>query len=998
MRSTIHTSKVCKPSWLPMLGLGLLLNVLLVAGLSAAEVQERDYPLMAFDLDHIHRMMLANYQIRQPAVVEDQTQTLPSSLSLLNRLPYTPAERDQGNCGDCWQWASTGVMEIAHSVQNGVMDRLSVQFINSCNPAGCGCSGGNLDMFAEFYSAEGYAIPWSNANAKFWNAYPADGSCSGAPMAASIAKTPCYPITSIAPVPIKTVGVSQAQAIANIKTVLSQNKAIYFGFYMAQKTDWDQFKNFWRTQPESALWSNFYSGQYPDAGQGGHAVLCVGYNDSDPSNRYWIMVNSWGTTSGRPNGVFHVAMDIDYSAAIADGENTLFWYTLDVQFASAPAAPANDQCSGAITISGLNYTNTQSTASATSVGDPTPLCQSSFGNGVWYKYTPGASGQMVVDTVGSDFDTVLGIYSSSMSYLGGDDDSGGNRSSKVTNSASAGTTYYILAGGFNSQTGKLVLHLLFNQTNSGPSITSAAALAGAKVGSSYSQTLTATGGAAPYSWSVSAGALPSGLTLSASGLLSGTPTAPGSASFTVCCTDSKKAQVKKAFSLTVTGVVTGYAIAITSPTVPAAGASGCSCTLQASSSLGCVTNRLQLPAWVTRAVVRDARNNMMILDSGSTLILNGQTYTMAFDVSPNTNTGSRSANVATLTYGNYQQVLTLTQSGSQVRPAVSTVFVKGVYTGLFQAADGTHAGRLSLSLTEQGNFSAKLSTGATSCSFSGRFSSEGLYSTLLARTAQGPLTVVLSLAADGQLGGRISGENWTADLTARRAVYSKANPAPQAGRYTLAIAGGANAATEPGGYGFASLRVDAAGNLSFSGMLGDGTKVTQSTSLTQEGEWPLYLALYSGKGSLLGWLTFTNGLADRDLTGVVSWFKAAQPSARLYPSGFAMFNQLEVVGSAYSFTNGISVPGWSQGELVLDGGSLVSNLTTTVLFCAHGSGSGANKLSLTFTSSTGLFQGHVVNPATGKPVSFQGALLQKAEAGYGCFASGTQSGLVELRP
>ncbi len=54
----------------------------------------------------------------------------------------------------------------------------------------------------------------------------------------------------------------------------------------------------------------------------------------------------------------------------------------------------------------------------------------------------------------------------------------------------------------------------------------------------YSQTITASGGVAPYSFAVTAGALPAGLTLSPGGLLSGTPTAGGSFNFTVTATDS----------------------------------------------------------------------------------------------------------------------------------------------------------------------------------------------------------------------------------------------------------------------------------------------------------------------------------------------------------------------------------------------------------------------------------------------------------------------------
>ena len=54
----------------------------------------------------------------------------------------------------------------------------------------------------------------------------------------------------------------------------------------------------------------------------------------------------------------------------------------------------------------------------------------------------------------------------------------------------------------------------------------------------YSQTITASGGVAPYSFAVTAGALPAGLTLSPGGVLSGTPTAGGSFNFTVTATDS----------------------------------------------------------------------------------------------------------------------------------------------------------------------------------------------------------------------------------------------------------------------------------------------------------------------------------------------------------------------------------------------------------------------------------------------------------------------------
>jgi hypothetical protein len=57
-------------------------------------------------------------------------------------------------------------------------------------------------------------------------------------------------------------------------------------------------------------------------------------------------------------------------------------------------------------------------------------------------------------------------------------------------------------------------------------------LPGATVGTSYSTTLAASGGSGTKNWTITAGSLPAGLSLSSSGVLSGTPAAPGTASFT----------------------------------------------------------------------------------------------------------------------------------------------------------------------------------------------------------------------------------------------------------------------------------------------------------------------------------------------------------------------------------------------------------------------------------------------------------------------------------
>jgi len=72
-----------------------------------------------------------------------------------------------------------------------------------------------------------------------------------------------------------------------------------------------------------------------------------------------------------------------------------------------------------------------------------------------------------------------------------------------------------------------------------PAITvSPATLPGGIEGTAYSETVTATGGAGPYTFAVTAGALPTGLTLGNDGAITGTPSAEGEFTFTITATDS----------------------------------------------------------------------------------------------------------------------------------------------------------------------------------------------------------------------------------------------------------------------------------------------------------------------------------------------------------------------------------------------------------------------------------------------------------------------------
>ncbi|ELQ6134898.1 autotransporter domain-containing protein [Cronobacter dublinensis] len=93
------------------------------------------------------------------------------------------------------------------------------------------------------------------------------------------------------------------------------------------------------------------------------------------------------------------------------------------------------------------------------------------------------------------------------------------------------------------------------------------ALPPATMGSAWSQTLSATGGSAPYTWT--AHGLPAGISLNAAtGALSGTPTTAGSFTFSVTVKEAGNVSATASYTLVVGAVTPGVTLTVT----PAAGA------------------------------------------------------------------------------------------------------------------------------------------------------------------------------------------------------------------------------------------------------------------------------------------------------------------------------------------------------------------------------------------------------------------------------------------
>lgn len=119
------------------------------------------------------------------------------------------------------------------------------------------------------------------------------------------------------------------------------------------------------------------------------------------------------------------------------------------------------------------------------------------------------------------------------------------------------------------------------------------------VGTSYSQTLAASGGSPGYTWAVASGSsLPAGLNLSSAGVLSGTPAAAGAFSFTITVTDSASHTSSATFSLTIYGTLSFTTTNLSSATAGVAYAQ----TIGISGGVGPYTFTVSsgsLPAWAT---------------------------------------------------------------------------------------------------------------------------------------------------------------------------------------------------------------------------------------------------------------------------------------------------------------------------------------------------------------------------------------------------------------
>lgn len=139
--------------------------------------------------------------------------------------------------------------------------------------------------------------------------------------------------------------------------------------------------------------------------------------------------------------------------------------TIRVVFTSRGLLLPPDDLRDAISIPGKPFQHSVSTQ-GTSIEATEPLPCGLGGSTVWYAYTETSNQTAIADTFGSDYDTVLAVYTgppqatrfADLTLVTCNDNQGGLQS-EVSFSAQAGTTYYFQVGGRGGAYGNLSFHL-----------------------------------------------------------------------------------------------------------------------------------------------------------------------------------------------------------------------------------------------------------------------------------------------------------------------------------------------------------------------------------------------------------------------------------------------------------------------------------------------------------------------------------------------------------
>lgn len=179
--------------------------------------------------------------------------------------------RNQDTCGSCWAFAAVGVTESSMMIQkvaSPAQPDLSEQFLVNDGSAG-NCGGGfYIDAWQLIMSVTGTAdettVPYANANG------------SGNPASFTPYKIAAYGL-------VDTVGGKNTPTVEMLKKELLERGPL------AVCVEADEAFSVWG----GGVFHGFKSNDL--ISQVNHAVILVGWDETNPNEKHWIVRNSWGS-------------------------------------------------------------------------------------------------------------------------------------------------------------------------------------------------------------------------------------------------------------------------------------------------------------------------------------------------------------------------------------------------------------------------------------------------------------------------------------------------------------------------------------------------------------------------------------------------------------------------------------------------------------------------------------------------------------------------------
>jgi hypothetical protein len=323
--------------------------------------------------------------------------------------------------------------------------------------------------------------------------------------------------------------------------------------------------------------------------------------------------------------------------------------------------------------------------------------------------------------------------------------------------------------------------------------------------------------------------------------------------------------------------------------------------------------------------------------------------------------------------------------------------LKGVYNGLFcddpEFPQATNSGFFSLNLNTDGRFSGKLLLAGATLPFTGAFNVQREAQVNVARWGKPAVPMALQLWPEWEnldtgewqtnlITGTVSVGNPGSELEAYRAASSRSNALT--GAYTLLLQGCESGscfgdpAGAPWGDGPAAVKVTSAGAIQMMGTLADGVAVSQSTSVSEGGWWPVYVSLYSGRGMLWGWQSL-----DPDFPNDLVLYWQMPPAVLRSPYVNGLNQPRLALVTPYTVpAAGKNAVNWTNAEVRINGRGLTEQLTSQVILSNNTFrvlGGSVSNLTLSVSGADGLFRGSFVHPITKRVTALKGALEPKQD-------------------